>query len=90
MSPLARQQDAEDILTVQQTVQFVLQNAGPDQAKIGFKLEEFGTWVADKAGVPAALVRSESEKQAVIQAGAEAAQQGMSAGEPPMQGQTTL
>ena len=40
--------------------------------------------------MPASLVRSESEKQVVIQAGAEAAQQGMSAGEPPMQGQTTL
>jgi hypothetical protein len=90
MSPLARQQDSEDILTVQQAVQFVLQNAGPDQAKIGFKLEDFGTWVANKAGMPASLVRSESEKQVVIQAGAEAAQQGMSAGEPPMQGQTTL
>jgi hypothetical protein len=91
MSPLARQQDAEDILNVQQAVQFVLQNAGPDQAKIGFRLEDFGTWVANKAGVPADLVRSDAEKQAVVQAGAQAAQQGMDpSGEPPMQGQTTL
>lgn len=90
MSPLARQQDAEDILTVQQAVQFVLQNAGPDEAKIGFKTEEFGTWVAEKAGVPASLVRSEAEKQQVIQAGAEAYQQGNATGENPMQGQTTL
>lgn len=89
MSPLARQQDSEDILTVQQAVQFVLQNAGPDEAKIGFKLEDFGTWVANKAGMPASLVRSESEKQAVIQAGAQAAQMGIE-GEKPMQGQTTL
>jgi hypothetical protein len=81
----------EDILNVQQAVQFVLQNAGPDQAKIGFKLEDFGTWVANKAGVPADLVRSDAEKQAVVQAGAQAAQQGMdTSGEPPMQGQTTL
>jgi hypothetical protein len=50
-----------------------------------------GTWVANKAGVPADLVRSDAEKQAVVQAGAEAAQQGMdTSGEPPMQGQTTL
>jgi hypothetical protein len=35
-------------------------------------------------------VRSDSEKQAVVQAGAQAAQQGMSSGEQPMQGQTTL
>jgi hypothetical protein len=90
MSPLARQQDSEDVLTVQQAVQFVFQNAGPDQAKIGFKLEEFGTWVAEKMGMPAVLVRTEAEKQAIIQAGAQAAQQGMQSGEPPMQGQTTL
>ena len=92
MSPLARQQDAEDILTVQQAVQFVLQNAGPDQAKIGFKLEDFGTWVAGKTGMPAELVRSQTEKQQVIQAGAQAAQQGMDAqGQPPVdQGQTAL
>ena len=64
MSPLARAQDGEDILSVQQAVQFVLQNAGPDQAKIGFKLEDFGTWVAGKTGMPAELVRSEAEKEA--------------------------
>jgi len=89
-SPLARAQDSKDILNVQQAVQFVLQNAGPDQAKIGFKLEDFGTWVAEKSGMPASLVRNEAEKQAVIQAGAQAAQAGMSTGEAPMQGQTQV
>ena len=91
MSPLARAQDGEDILNVQQAVQFVLQTAGPDQAKIGFKLEDFGTWVADKTGMPAELVRSASEKQQIIQAGAQAAQQGMNVeAAPPQQGQTAL
>ena len=91
-SPLARAQDGEDILNVQQAVQFVLQNAGPDQAKIGFKLEDFGTWVAEKTGMPAELVRSDIEKQQVIQAGAQAAQQGMDTqGQPPVdQGQTAI
>ena len=85
-------QDGEDILSVQQAVQFVLQNAGPDQAKIGFKLEDFGTWVAGKTGMPSELVRSDTEKQAVIQAGAQAAQQGMDTqGQAPVdQGQTAL
>ena len=92
MSPLAKAQDGEDILSVQQAVQFVLQNAGPDQAKIGFKLEDFGTWVAGKTGMPAELVRSDTEKKQVIQAGAQAAQQGMNVeGQPPTdQGQTAL
>ena len=89
-SPLARSQDSEDILNVQQAVQFVLQNAGPDEAKIGFKLEDFGTWVAEKAGVPASLVRSDSEKQQIIQAGAEAQQAGIEASSQPMQGQTQV
>ena len=87
LSPLAKAQDGEDIINVQQAVQFVLQNAGPDQAKIGFKLEDFGTWVASKTGMPAELVRSDAEKAQIIQAGAEAAQQGIQTSQPPMQSQ---
>ena len=91
LSPLAKAQDGEDILSVQQAVAFVLQTAGPDQAKIGFKLEDFGTWVAGKTGMPAELVRSEAEKAQIIQAGAAAAQQGMDVSTPPpQQGQTAL
>jgi hypothetical protein len=82
-SPLARSQDMEDILAVQQSVEFVLQTAGPDQAKIGFKLEDFGTWVAKKSGMPAELVRSKAEKDAVIKAGAEAAKAQMEQGRAP-------
>jgi hypothetical protein len=84
LSPLAKAQDAEDIINVQQAVQFVLQNAGPDQAKIGFKQEDFGTWVASKTGMPAELVRTPAEKAQVIQAGAEAAQAGMKTSQAPM------
>ncbi len=84
LSPLAKAQDAEDIINVQQAVQFVLQNAGPDQAKIGFKQEDFGTWVASKTGMPAELVRTPTEKAQVIQAGAEAAQAGMKTSQAPM------
>ena len=76
-SPLARSQDMEDIMSVQQAVEFVLNTAGPDQAKMAFKLEDFGTWAAKKTGMPAELVRSKAEKDTVIQAGAEAAQAGM-------------
>ena len=91
MSPLARAQDGEDILSVQQAVSFVMQTAGPDAAKAAFKIEDFGTWVAGKTGMPGELVRSQSEKAQIIQAGAQAAQQGMDvAGQPPQQGQTAL
>lgn len=76
-SPLARAQDAEDLLSVQQAVEFTLNTAGPDQAKMAYKLEDFGTWAAEKTGMPQELVRSEAEKAKVIQAGAEAAQAGL-------------
>lgn len=91
MSPLARAQDGEDILSVQQAVSFVMQTAGPDASKAAFKIEDFGTWVAGKTGMPGELVRSQSEKAQIIQAGAQAAQQGMDvSGQPPQQGQTAL
>ena len=91
-SPLARQQDAEDILNVQQAMQFVLQNAGPDQSKIAFKLEELGAWVATKSGVPAELVRSESDRAKIIQATAEMKMQGanVETEQPIQQGNTVL
>ena len=76
-SPLARAQDAEDLLSVQQAVAFTLETAGPDQAKMAYKLEDFGTWAAEKTGMPQELVRTDAEKAQVIQAGAEAAQAGL-------------
>jgi hypothetical protein len=85
-SPLAKSQDGEDILNVQQAVSFVLQTAGPDQAKMAFKLEDFGTWAAEKTGMPAELVRNQLEKETIIRAGAEAAQAGMDVqAKPPIQ-----
>lgn len=74
-SPLARAQDAEDLFAVQQAVQFVLNTAGPEQVQMAFKIEDFGTWAAEKTGMASELVRSDSEKQQMIQAGAQAQQQ---------------
>jgi hypothetical protein len=82
-SPLARAQDAEDLLAVQQAVQFVLQTAGPEQAMMAFKTEDFGTWAAEKTGMSSELVRPESEKQQIIQAGAQAAQMQQGQQQPP-------
>ena len=76
-SPLARAQDSEDILAVQQAVEFVLGTAGPDQVQMAFKIEDFGTWVAEKTGMSSELVRDDAEKEKIIQAGAEAKQMEM-------------
>jgi len=71
-SPLARAQDGEDLLAVQQAVQFVLGTAGPEQVQMAYKIEDFGTWAAEKTGMPAELVRDDVEKERIIQAGAQA------------------
>ena len=86
-SPLARAQDSEDILAVQQAVEFVLSTAGPDQVQIGFKIEDFGTWVAQKTGMSSELVRDDVEKERIIQAGAEVKQMemGVQAEEPQLE-----
>jgi hypothetical protein len=70
-SPLARAQDGEDLLSLQQAVQFVATNAGPDLIATSFKIEDFGSYVAQKTGMASELVRSDTEKQRAIQAGAQ-------------------
>lgn len=79
-SPLALAQDSEDLLSLQQAVEFTLNTAGPEAVKMSFKQEDFGTYAAEKTGVAQRLVRSEPEKQQVIQAGAQVAQQEMANG----------
>ena len=71
-SPLARAQDGEDLLSLQQAIQFVANNAGPELIATSFKIEDFGSYVARKTGMASELVRSNAEKQQAIQAGAEA------------------
>ena len=91
LSPLAKAQDGEDILSVQQAIAFVMQTAGPDQIGIGFKVEDFASWVGGKTGMPAELIRSDIEKKQIMEAGVAAQQQGMEGSEPPPpQGQTAL
>jgi len=81
-SPLARAQDGEDLMAVQQAVQFVLGTSGPEQVQIAYKIEDFGTWAAEKTGMPSELVRSDMDKQRIAQAGAEAQ---MAQQQPPME-----
>ena len=87
-SPLARAQAGEDLLALQQAVQFVAANAGPGLISASFKIEDFGDYVAKKTGMSSELVRSETEKQQALQAGAQQAmtQQGqMPTEQPPLQ-----
>jgi len=81
-SPLAAAQDQEDLIAIQQAVEFTVMTAGQERAQMAFKLEDFGTYAARLTGMPQELVRSESEKKQVIQAGAQAAAAQMPQQEP--------
>jgi hypothetical protein len=81
-SPLARAQDAEDMLSVQQAIEFVINTAGPDFVKIAYKVEDLGTWAGKKSGMPSELIRDEAEKKAVIESGARAVQAQQQQGQP--------
>jgi hypothetical protein len=85
LSPLAKAQDGEDLMSVRQAVEFVLQTAGPEAIPMSFAIENFGAWAGEKTGMPAELIRSKTEKQQIIQAGAEAEQSGLTQAPRPMQ-----
>lgn len=74
-SPMAIAQDMEDILAVQQAVEFTVNTAGPEMVKVGFETQEFGSWAAKKMGVPQKLISSPEAKAKKMQAGAQMAQQ---------------
>ena len=79
-SPLARAQDQEDLIDIQQAVEFTLNTAGPDYVKMNYKLEDFGRYAGEKTGMPQELIRSEAEKRQVMEAGAQAKMQEMQMG----------
>ena len=72
-------------MSAKQAGALLLQKAGPVKAKIACKLEDFGTWAGGKTGMPAELIRSETDKQQIIQAGGQAAQAGMATSQAPVQ-----
>lgn len=83
-SPLARAQDAEDLGSVQQAVEFTRAVGGDEAVQLAFKVEDIGNWSAEKTGMPQELLRNETEKEEMIARAAELAEQGVQE-EPPQQ-----
>lgn len=73
-SPLARAQDAEDLMSVQQAVEFTMATGGEEAVNLAFKVEDFGSWAGEKTGMPQELIRSEAEKAEFTQAAGQAMQ----------------
>lgn len=67
LSPLARAQDMEDLLTLQRT----LEVAPAESVALGIKVEELGSWVATKTGLDPRLIRDAGERAELQQKAAE-------------------
>ncbi len=66
MSPLARAQDQEELITLQQAFE-TLSPLGLETMALGIKIEDLPSWVIDKTGLDKRLKRPESDRQ-VLQA----------------------
>lgn len=67
LSPLARAQDMEDLLTLQRTQEVT----PPEAFALGVKIEELGGWVAQKTGLDPRLIRDPAERAELQQKAAE-------------------
>jgi len=70
-SPLARAQDQEDIMAVQQFMEMA-GALGPEVFALGTKLEDMPGYIGQKLGIDQKLLRSEEERQELQQRAAEA------------------
>jgi hypothetical protein len=66
LSPIAKEQDLEDVQTFVQTYELVAQLLGPEQAQMNFKVEDIAGWLSEKAGIPTDLLRSAEEKEEIM------------------------
>jgi hypothetical protein len=73
-SPLARAQDQEDLVALNQYISTVGQ-LGPEVLALGTKLEDLPAFVGDKLGIDQDLLRDEAERQEMQEQAAAAAQQ---------------
>lgn len=60
-SPLARAQDQEDLLAMQQFLSTTAQ-LGPEVAMLGAKMEDIPAWIGKKLGIEQKLMRNEQER----------------------------
>lgn len=88
-SPLARAQDQEDLLALQQTLELgvaaanVAGPAGQAAMATSFKLEALPAWITKRTGLDASLVRTPEEQKAMQQAAAQMMQQAAPQGAAP-------
>ena len=76
LSPLARAQDMDDLMTLQRTLEVT-----PEASiAIGIKVEDLGAWVAKKTGLDPRLIRDPAEKKVLQKQAAAMIAQGQAPG----------
>lgn len=63
LSPLAMEQELEDVQSLVQSWELYSTMVGPEQANMMYKMDEVGEWIAGKLGAPSKLVRSKEERE---------------------------
>jgi hypothetical protein len=67
VSPLARAQLQQDIVTVDRFVELIGARFGPEMVNILLKSDVAAQYIADKLGVPQTIIRSEEEREQIMQ-----------------------
>lgn len=86
-SPLAAAQDQEDLMAIQQAVEFTYATAGEELVKVSFALDKFGEYAGRLTGMPQELIRTGPERAKALKAGMQMKQMEMQGGQPTNQGQ---
>jgi len=73
-SPLARAQDQEDLLAIQQFMQMTI-GLGPEIFGLGTKVEDLPSWIGQKLGLDQELLRSEEERNELQEQAAQVMQE---------------
>lgn len=66
-SPIARAQAAQDVSTIVEWLQILISLMGQEGAMLAAKIEDVGTYIGQKLGVPPSLVRTDGEKKVLQQ-----------------------
>lgn len=74
MSPLARAQDQDELLSLRTGVEMT-SLFGPEALHLAVKTEDVGEWIFRRAGADAAILRSDVERKEMVSRAAQAAQQ---------------
>ena len=76
-SPLARVQDAEELMAIQRLFEMGNATVGPEVMAMSVRIENIPEEIVKRVGAPRSIMRDDAEKEQIQQAAMAAAQQQM-------------